>query len=116
MNTAQAISAFDSLAQETRLAAFRLLMEYADSGLPAGILGEKLGIPANTLSFHLAHLAKADLVTTERRGRSIIYRANHTLMANLMRFMVENCCRADKASIHNDEKKNCAVIEIMDCC
>lgn len=116
MKTEQAIRAFDALAQETRLAAFRMLMEYGDTGLPAGALGQKLGIPANTLSFHLAHLAKAELVTAERRGRSIIYRANHTLMAGLMRFMVENCCRADKTRMKNDTTNNCAVIEIMDCC
>lgn len=116
MKTEKAIDAFNALAQETRLAAFRLLMEYGDTGLPAGALSEKLGIPANTLSFHLAHLTKADLVTAERRGRSIIYRANHALMTGLMRFMVENCCRADRMRIHNDADKNCAVIEIMDCC
>lgn len=116
MNTENAISAFDALAQETRLAAFRLLMEYGNAGLPAGVLSDKLGIAANTLSFHLAHLTKARLVTSERRGRSIIYRANHLLVTDLMRFMVENCCRAENASIRDDREKNCAVIEITNCC
>lgn len=116
MHTQNAITAFDALAQETRLAAFRLLMEYGNEGLPAGVLSAKLGIAANTLSFHLSHLAKADLVTSERRGRSIIYRANHALMTDLMRFMVENCCRAENARIRDDNEKNCAVIEMTNSC
>ncbi len=116
MNTEHALSAFSSLSQETRLAAFRLLMEYGHSGAAAGTLSTALNVPANTLSFHLSHMAQAGLVTTERQGRSIIYRADMTFFSGLMRFMVENCCRADVATIRNDAAKNCAIIEIMHCC
>lgn len=116
MNTEHAIAAFDSLAQETRLAAFRLLMEYGQTGAAAGLLCEKLNIPANTMSFHLSHMSRAGLVTSERKGRSIIYRADTSFFTGLMRFMVENCCRADVARMRDDTQNNCSVIEMMDCC
>ena len=69
------MAAFDALSQETRLRVFRLLVEYGRDGTPAGMLSETLGIPHNTLSFHLAQMSHAGLVLSQREGRSIIYTA-----------------------------------------
>lgn len=116
MDTQNAIIAFDALSQETRLRAFRLLVTAGETGLPAGQLSEKLGTPHNTMSFHLSHLSNAGIVTSRREGRSIIYTANFAFVQDLIRFMVENCCSGDFASLHNDDEKNCSVIELSNCC
>ena len=71
-----AILALSALAQETRLDVFRLLVKHEPGGLPAGDIAKELAVPHNTLSSHLSILARADLVSSERRSRSIVYRAN----------------------------------------
>jgi ArsR family transcriptional regulator len=116
MNTENALCAFSALSQETRLRIFRLLVEYGAAGAAAGTLGARLDIPANTLSFHLSHLARAGLVGAERRGRSMIYRADFGFFTGLIRFMAENCCRSDVASVRDDSLSGCAVIELANCC
>lgn len=116
MDIQNALIAFDALSQETRLRVFRLLVEYGPEGAAAGKIGETLGIPHNTLSFHLSHMSNADLVISRRAGRSIIYSANFEFFTGLIRYMVEDCCRVDFASIRDDKKKGCAVIEINTCC
>lgn len=116
MEINQATAAFGALSQETRLAAFRLLVGTGPEGAPAGSLSEALGIPHNTLSFHLAHLARAGLVSSRREGRSIIYAANFAFVQELVRFLVENCCRAEFASIREDQRRRRSVIELSDCC
>ena len=116
MEINQATAAFGALSQETRLAAFRLLVGARPEGAPAGSLSEALGIPHNTLSFHLAHLARAGLVSSRREGRSIIYAANFAFVQELVRFLVENCCRAEFASIREDQRRRRSVIELSDCC
>ncbi|MBM3618420.1 MAG: helix-turn-helix transcriptional regulator [Alphaproteobacteria bacterium] len=92
MEIKSALDAFASLSQETRLQTFRLLVEHGREGAPAGKLSETLGIPHNTLSFHLSHLSHAGLVSSRKDGRSIIYRANLDTMNALLAFMTENCC------------------------
>lgn len=92
METKQAIEALSGLAQESRLAAFRLLVQAGPSGLPAGTIGEKLGLPPATLSFHLAHLARAGLVRSRQEGRFVIYSADYQSMDQLVGFLTENCC------------------------
>lgn len=87
-----AIEALAALAQESRLALFRLLVAEGPQGLPAGEIGERLRIPAPTLSFHLAQLARAGLVSSRRDGRSIIYAADFTGMNSLIAYLTENCC------------------------
>jgi len=87
------IAALDALAQETRLDAFRLLVQAGEEGLPAGMIGEKLGVPNATLSFHLQQLKHAGLVTTHRKGTTITYKANYTAMNGLIGFLTENCCQ-----------------------
>lgn len=116
MDIQEALIAFDALSQETRLKVFRLLVEFGTEGAPAGKLSESLGIPHNTLSFHLNHMSNADLVFSRREGRSIIYSANFDFFTGLIRFMVEDCCSVEFASISKDKKKGSSVIELINCC
>lgn len=92
MKADAAVDALSALAQEHRLALFRLLVQAGDAGLTAGVIAEKLGIPNSSLSFHLAQLRKAGLVLQQRRHRSIIYRANYSAMNALVAYLMENCC------------------------
>ncbi len=82
-----------ALAQENRLAVFRLLVGAGPGGLSAGAIGERLGLPGPTLSFHLAQLKQAGLVACRREGRSLIYAADFAAMTALVAFLTENCCR-----------------------
>lgn len=116
MDIQKAIIAFDALSQETRLRVFRLLVERGTEGLPAGAIGEQLGIPNNTLSFHLSHMSNAGLVLSRREGRSIIYSANFEFFTGLIRYMVEDCCNVEFASVRQDKKRGCSVIELSNCC
>ncbi|MGQ0546746.1 MAG: ArsR/SmtB family transcription factor [Betaproteobacteria bacterium] len=86
------VDALGALAQETRLKAFRLLVEAGPKGMPAGSIGEKLGLPPATLSFHLAQLARAGLVRSRQEGRFVIYSADFQSMSQLVGFLTENCC------------------------
>lgn len=92
MHAEQAVRALGALAQEHRLAAFRLLVQAGDDGLAAGMLAERLRVPASSLSFHLAHLTQAGLIIQRRAGRSLIYSADYAAMNALMGFLTENCC------------------------
>lgn len=116
MDIQDALAAFDTLSQETRLKVFRLLVEYGPAGAPAGKLSQSLHIPHNTLSFHLSHMNHAGLVLSRRVGRSVIYSANFEFFSTLIRYMVEDCCRVEFASIRNDTKRNCSIIELSHCC
>lgn len=86
------IRALGALAQEHRLATFRLLVEAGPEGMAAGALAEALGLPASSMSFHLAQLSHAGLVTQRRQSRSIIYAADYAAMGALMGYLTENCC------------------------
>ena len=116
MDIKQALAAFDALSQETRLRVFRLLVEHGEAGAPAGTLSESLHIPHNTLSFHLSHMSHAGLVVSRREGRSVIYSANFEFFSGLIRYMVEDCCRVEFASIRDDKKRKCSIIELSHCC
>lgn len=87
-----AVAALGALAQEHRLTLFRLLVQAGDSGMTAGAIAERLGVPNSSLSFHLAQLRVAGLITQERQHRSLIYRANYPAMNGLIDFLTENCC------------------------
>jgi DNA-binding transcriptional ArsR family regulator len=93
MDESRVIEALGSLAQESRLRLFRLLVQEGPEGLPAGVIGERLGVPATTLSFHLSQLSHAGLIRSRRDGRSIIYAADYDAMQELMGFLTENCCQ-----------------------
>ncbi|GJL56084.1 MAG: transcriptional regulator [Nitrospirales bacterium] len=116
MEIDEAVMAFDALSQETRLRVFRLLVEYGSEGAAAGTLREALDIPHNTLSFHLSHMSHAKLIVSRRKGRSIIYRANFEFFTNLIKYMVEDCCRAEFARLRDSKKKGCSIIELTNCC
>lgn len=92
MDAYAAIAALAALAQEHRLALFRLLVQAGEDGMPAGAIAERLGVPNSSLSFHLAQLRGAGLITQERRHRSLIYRANYPAMNGLVDYLTENCC------------------------
>ncbi len=92
MDENEAISIFSALAQDTRLAAFRLLVRHEPEGLPAGEVARLLNVPHNTMSAHLAVSARARLVVSRRQRRSIIYRANLGQVQETVRFLVRDCC------------------------
>lgn len=95
MEIKDVISGLGALAQEHRLAAFRVLVQQGPEGLPAGVLAERLGVPPATLSFHLAQLSHAGLVLSRRRGRSIIYSVDVDRFQALLGFLTENCCQGN---------------------
>src|SRR6516162_4137306 len=92
MKKAAVIQGLGALAQETRIDIFRILVEAGPEGLPAGAVGERLGLPPPTLSFHLNQLRFAGLVTSRRESRSIIYRANFGTMNQVLSYLTEKCC------------------------
>lgn len=82
-----------ALAQETRLAIYRLLVPAGEGGLPAGVIAERLGVSPATLSFHLKELERAGLLQARREGRSIYYAADYDGMRDLLSFLAEDCCQ-----------------------
>ncbi|APG63831.1 transcriptional regulator [Sphingorhabdus lutea] len=88
-----AVTALAALAQEHRLAAFRLLVQAGEQGASAGYIAKELDIAPSSLSFHLAQLSRAGLIVDERQSRSIIYRADFAVMDRLMGFLMANCCQ-----------------------
>jgi ArsR family transcriptional regulator len=92
MNEQDVVQALAALAQPVRLKVFRALVVTGQSGLTPGAMAEGLGIPPNTLSFHLKELAHAGLVNQERASRNIIYRAAYERMNALLGYLTENCC------------------------
>ena len=88
----QIVDALAALAQETRLKVYRLLVEAGPEGLSAGRIGEELDLPPATLSFHLAHLARAGLARSRQDGRFVIYSADFQNMNQLVGYLTENCC------------------------
>jgi DNA-binding transcriptional ArsR family regulator len=98
MKTKKAIQALGALAQETRLAIFRLLVERGPDGLAAGAVAQKLDIPASSLSFHLAQLSHAGLIVQRRESRSLIYSVDFEAMNSLMGYLTENCCGGDPSA------------------
>jgi DNA-binding transcriptional ArsR family regulator len=92
MEAQHAIAALSALAQETRLAVFRMLVERGPDGLPAGAISENLGLPPSSLTFHLQQLTAAGLITQRRASRQIIYATDFAQMNRLMAYLTENCC------------------------
>ena len=93
LTSTAAIAALAALAQESRLAVFRLLVQAGPQGMAATKLAEALGIAPSSLSFHLKELAHANLVSQERQGRNLVYRASYDTMNSLLAYMTENCCQ-----------------------
>jgi DNA-binding transcriptional ArsR family regulator len=92
MEQDQIVDALSALAHDTRLKVFRLLVQAGPEGLAAGAIGETLELAPATLSFHLAHLARAGLARGRQDGRFVIYSADFAAMSALVGFLTENCC------------------------
>jgi ArsR family transcriptional regulator len=107
MKSNDVVAALAALAQDARLAIYRLLVEAGPTGMPAGEIGASLSIPAPTLSFHLAQLQHAGLVTRRRNGRQIIQAAAFDRMNALIAYLTENCCGGDLSA--------CATVGIVKC-
>jgi DNA-binding transcriptional ArsR family regulator len=93
MKSREIVEALGALGQESRLAIVRLLVRNGPNGLSAGAVAKRLNISAPTLSFHLAHLHRAGLVSSRRQGRSIIYTASFAGMNVLLTYLTEDCCQ-----------------------
>ncbi|HET7161619.1 MAG TPA: metalloregulator ArsR/SmtB family transcription factor [Rhodanobacteraceae bacterium] len=102
MKQTLAVEALRALAHDTRLAAYRLLVQAGPEGLAVGEIGDRLKLPAPTLTSHLNVLRRAGLVRDVREGRSIRCRADYTRMNALLGFLTENCC--------GDETSPCAAV------
>lgn len=108
MKSDDAIAALSALAHDHRLAVFRLLVRCGQDGMAAGAIARTLDLPNSSLSFHLAQLQQAGLVSQRRDGRSLIYAADYAAMDRLMGFLTENCCEGapcEPAQRHDQE--NC---------
>jgi DNA-binding transcriptional ArsR family regulator len=92
MESDEVVKALGALAQESRLAIFRLLVERGPEGFTPSELSGQLTVPAPTLSFHLKELQHADLLISRRRGRNLFYSANFPAMNALVSYLTENCC------------------------
>jgi ArsR family transcriptional regulator, arsenate/arsenite/antimonite-responsive transcriptional repressor len=92
MESKDVVEALGALAQHTRLQAYRLLVQAGPEGLAATEIADQLGIPGNTLSFHLKALSHAGLILSRQQGRFIYYSANYEQMNLLLGFLTENCC------------------------
>ena len=110
MDTDSAIAALAALAQPSRLDAFRLLVRHEPDGLPAGEVARLLNVPQNTMSVHLASLARAGLATSERQSRVINYRADLDRLKSLTLFLIKDCC-GGKAELCEP-----LVAELLPCC
>lgn len=94
MKTAEVIDALGALAHEYRLAVYRLLVERGPEGLPAGVIGERVGLVPSSLTFHLQALQRAGLIRQTRASRQLIYSADFGIMKGLVGYLTDNCCAA----------------------
>lgn len=106
MESKTVISALEALAQEHRLAVFRALVQAGRGGLTPSHLSDTLDLPAPTLSFHLAQLKHAGLITVIREGRSLIYSADYDAMRGVIDFLTENCCAGATCAATKPKEKS----------
>src|ERR1700722_4419864 len=92
MKTLAIIGALGALAHEHRLAIYRLLVQRGPEGLPAGAIGERVGLVPSSLTFHLQNLQRAGLIAQRRESRQLIYSADFAAMTGLVGYLTENCC------------------------
>lgn len=98
METKNIITALAALAQESRLAIFKQLVQAGPDGLAAGKIAELTAIAPSSLSFHLKELLHADMVTSRTDGRFVIYAANFATMNGLLQYLTDNCCGGNPCS------------------
>lgn len=99
MESKSAVIALSALAQESRLAVFRLLVQAGPFGMAAGKISEACAIPASSLSFHLKELTYAGLISSRQESRYVIYSANFDAMNALLTFLTENCCQGSNCDM-----------------
>ena len=97
------IRALAALAQPNRLQIFRSLVVKGSDGLTPALIAEQIGIPANTLSFHLKELMNADLISQERSGRNLIYRAQYDRMNAVLTYLSQNCCQGEPCEVSPED-------------
>ena len=107
MKEMDVIRSLAALAQEVRLRVFRALVVAGNEGLTPGALAEQLGVASNTLSFHLKELVHAGLISQERQGRNLIYRASFASMNELLGYLTENCCQGAACLLPDAVSCNC---------
>ena len=93
MKTRAVVAALGALAHEHRLAIYRLLVERGPEGLPAGAIGDRIGLVPSSLTFHLQNLQRAGLITQQRVSRQLFYSVDFAVMNGLVGYLTENCCR-----------------------
>ncbi|MBS0342394.1 MAG: helix-turn-helix transcriptional regulator [Proteobacteria bacterium] len=99
MESLEVVRALAALAQDARLRVFRALVIAGPKGMTPGVMSEGSGIPPATLSFHLKELMNAGLVSQERQGRNLIYRASFERMNALLGYLTENCCQGEACAV-----------------
>lgn len=92
MDERQALTSFAALSQETRLAIVRTLVVAGPDGLAAGVIAERMGVSPSNVSFHLKELERSGLIAMRRESRSIVYSASYDALADLVKFLMEDCC------------------------
>jgi len=107
MDTSQTVKALGSLAHETRLSVFRMLVQAGPSGLTPGHIAEVLGIGGPPLSFHLKELSHSGLISARPEGRNIYYTANFAMMNGLISYLTENCCGGDACEVMAEAQACC---------
>lgn len=107
MNESAVVRSLAALAQEVRLRVFRALIVAGQEGLTPGAISEQLGVAPNTLSFHLKELSHAGLVSQERQGRNLVYRASFETMTELLVYLTENCCQGNACLPEEATSCNC---------
>ena len=103
MENKYVIKALSALAQPNRLQIFRALVVKGSEGLTPALIAEQMGMPANTLSFHLKELMNADLISQERSGRNLIYRAQYDRMNAVLTYLSQNCCQGEACEVSPEE-------------
>lgn len=104
MKNDEVVEALGALAHEYRLAIYRLLVEQGLEGLPAGTIGERVGLQPSSLTFHLQTLQRAGLITQIRASRQLIYSADYAVMNGLVGFLTDKCCTASSSQCEADCK------------
>jgi ArsR family transcriptional regulator, arsenate/arsenite/antimonite-responsive transcriptional repressor len=104
MKTAGVLAALGALSHEHRLAIYRLLMQRGPEGLPAGTIGQRIGLVPSSLTFHLQNLQRAGLLTQRRESRQLFYSVDFSVMDGVMSYLTENCC----SNTGNDCAASCA--------
>jgi len=105
MNSREALRALGAIAHEYRLEIYRLLVRQGPKGLPAGSIGERVGLAPSSLTFHLQALQRAGLIRQARESRQLYYSANYAAMNTLVGYLTDECCAAGTACAQDCEPK-----------